>query len=419
MKVLHINTGQTGGASICAIRISNALKREGIDSRLLVQAGESHDDIAVAEKDEPFLNKNGFLLKIKHLLTRMGLYEDEDSLWYKRSKAMPNAKDVVYTNVPLTSYKNIAHHPLVKWADIIHLHWVACFVDYPTFFREVKKPIVWTLHDQFPAIGIMHFCSEHSPLPKQLLDFDKKCLNIKKQSLSYRLYTFMKKGNKSMGVYPVAISEMMKSVISKSEVLGKFPITMIPNGVDTKVFRYQRREVLGHNNEIVFLFSSYDLWVERKGLERVIKALEQVRGKTDKKIKLICVGGNEGRTPQSDIIEIVEKGLIGDDTKMAELYSHADFYIQASYHEAFSQTNLEAMSCGTPVISTPCSGAADLIRPFNGVLCEGFNVEEIVKGVKKAIKKKYDRMKIREYIIDNYDFSVIARKYIELYKMVV
>lgn len=414
MRVLNINTGQTGGASICAIRISNALKQQGIESRLLVQAGKTHDDITVAEKDkEPFLNKTPFLLKIKHLLTRLGLYEDEDSLWYKRSKAMPNANEIVYTNVPLTSYKNIAHHPLVEWADVIHLHWVACFVDYPSFFREVKKPIVWTLHDQYPAIGLMHFCSERIPLPEELKELDQKCVNIKKKALEER------KKRKLPGIYPVAISEMMRNVITQSDILGDFPCTLIHNGVDTTVFRDLMNILECSDNKVVFLFSSYGLWVERKGLDRVIKALESVQKNTNKKIRLVCVGDNEGRNVKSDIIEIVETGLISDNSEMAKLYSQADFYIQASYHEAFSQTNLEAMSCGTPVISTPCSGAADLIRSFNGELCDGFDVEDLINGISKAMDKSYDRQAIRDFIIEYFDYPVIARKYLELYNSII
>ena len=420
MKILHINTGQTGGASICAIRISNALKQQGIESRLLVQAGESHDDITVAEKDKPVLDRNNILIKIKHLLTRLGLYEDEDSLWYKRSQAMPNANDVVYTNVPLTSYKNIAHHPLVEWADVIHLHWVACFVDYPTFFKEVKKPIVWTLHDHYPAIGIMHFCSEHSPLPQQLVEFDRKCLEIKKKALHRRLHEYKEGGCKEYGVYPVAISEMMRGIIGNSEILGDFPCTLIHNGVDTIVFRdYGNDNSNKEKGYITFLFSSFGLWVERKGLKRVLRALEQLQDEIELKIRLICVGDNEGTKPVSEKIEIIETGLVGDNTEMSHLYSQADFYIQASYHEAFSQTNLEAMACGTPVVSTPCSGASDLLRPFNGVLCDGFEPADLVSGMRKALARKYDRKAIRDYIIENYDYSVIAKQYIELYKKVI
>ena len=77
------------------------------------------------------------------------------------------------------------------------------------------------------------------------------------------------------------------------------------------------------------------------------------------------------------------------------------------------------MACGTPVISTPCSGASDLLRPFNGVLCDGFEPADLVNGIRKALAQKYDRKAIRDYIIENYDYTVIARKYIKLYERVV
>ena len=266
----------------------------------------------------------------------------------------------------------------------------------------------------------MHFCSEHSPLPQQLVEFDRKCLEIKKKALHRRLHEYKEGGCKEYGVYPVAISEMMRGIIGNSEILGDFPCTLIHNGVDTTVFRdYSNDNSNKEKRYITFLFSSFGLWVERKGLKRILKALEQLQDEIEPKIKLICVGDNEGTKPVSEKIEIIEMGLVGDNTEMSHLYSQADFYIQASYHEAFSQTNLEAMACGTPVISTPCSGASDLLRPFNGVLCDGFEPADLVNGIRKALAQNYERKAIRDYIIENYDYPVIAKQYIELYKKVI
>lgn len=73
------------------------------------------------------------------------------------------------------------------------------------------------------------------------------------------------------------------------------------------------------------------------------------------------------------------------------------------------------MACGTPVISTPCSGAVDLIRPFNGGICEGYDSSALKDGILKAILQDYDSQKIRDYIIEYFDYNIIAKEYIELY----
>ena len=96
----------------------------------------------------------------------------------------------------------------------------------------------------------------------------------------------------------------------------------------------------------------------------------------------------------------------------------ADYFINASYEEAFAQTPLEAMACGTPVISTPCSGASDLIRPFNGIVCEEYDSSSLKDGIIKALSMNFDSDKIRQYIIENFDYSIIAMEYIKLYNRI-
>lgn len=85
-----------------------------------------------------------------------------------------------------------------------------------------------------------------------------------------------------------------------------------------------------------------------------------------------------------------------------------DFFILASYEETFAQTPLEAMACGTPVMSTPCSGASDLIKPFNGVVCDGFDSNALAEGITKTLSTEYNSNKIRQHIIDEYEYSNIA-----------
>ena len=76
------------------------------------------------------------------------------------------------------------------------------------------------------------------------------------------------------------------------------------------------------------------------------------------------------------------------------------------------------MSCGTPVISFPVSGARDLINEKNGVVCDDFTIDALVNGIKLAMTRKYCREKIREDVINRFSYAKIAKQYIELYKSV-
>lgn len=411
MKVLHINTGQVGGAAWCAIRINKALVQEGVDSRMLFAEGNSMPKGvkgSIASQDHLVWDKFCILRFFKYRMERLG-WRIVD---VERMKARLDDANInhLFIHQPLSKYKNIAHHPLIEWADIIHLHWVPDFVDYPTFFKEVKKPIVWTLHDHYPAGGVQHYNSAFYPLPEGLKDIDQECRGIKREGVS-----------KAQSLNVVAISELMADVCRKSDVLKGFPVKLIHNGVDTSAFhpydkQESRRELGLVADAQIFLFSSYEITDQRKGLDRAIAALEKVEayGKM-----LVCIGNipYNYSVPEASF-PIIVTGMLGSQSRLSKYYSAADFFLQCSYEEAFAQTPLEAMACGTPVISTPCSGASDLIRSFNGVICDGYDVNAIASGIEDAMRRKYDADVIRQYIVDNYQYDKIAKQYIELYNRI-
>ena len=409
MNVLHINTGQFGGAAWCAIRINKALVKAGIESRMLFAEGNEMPEGVqgnIAERDKIIWNRNRILKKIRNQLAKFSWYMDTEKMQKELNAAN---KQHLYLHQPLSDYKNITHHPLVEWADIIHLHWVPDFVDYSTFFKEIRKPIVWTLHDKYPTVGVMHYSSRFYPVPDELKSLDIECKKIKREGVS---------NAKSLNL--VAISELMVEECKNSDVLGGFPVTLIHNGVDTTVFQpYNkqecRRELGLIANVKIFLFSSYGINDPNKGLDRVISALEEVD--VPKKM-LVCIGNIPFNFSPDASFPIILTGGLNNQTKMAKYYSAADYFLQSSYEETFAQTPLEAMACGTPVISTPCSGAKDLIRPFNGVICDGYDADALAAGIREAMKKEYDPFTIRQYIINNYQYDIIAKQYIQLYKSI-
>ena len=411
MKVLHINSYQQGGAALCAIRICKALSNQGIESRMLFAEGESIPegiDGAIATPADIFWNRNLFLRAIKKFLKIIDIWiVDVEKVSYRLRKSN---KSKLYVHQPLSYYKHLTKHPLVEWADIIHLHWVADFVDYPSFFRNINKPIVWTLHDKYPAVGIMHYSSEFFPIPDELKNIDAYCKKIKRESLC-----------KTKNLNLVAISELMIEICNNSDVLAGFPVSHIHNGVDTTLFwpikkKEARKQTRLPLEPIIFLFSSINLDDPNKGFDRAIAAIEKIQIQNK---MLICLGEKRNRNNLSCSFPIIYAGIIKDTSLLTAYYSAADYFLLCSYEETFAQTPLEAMACGTPVITTPCSGAKDIIRPYNGVICKDFDADAIAEGILEAQKTEYKADIIRQYILDNYDYNIIARQYIELYKTLI
>lgn len=128
------------------------------------------------------------------------------------------------------------------------------------------------------------------------------------------------------------------------------------------------------------------------------------------------MGLNNQHTSLPDTsIPIIYTGYVNDQNELSKYYCAADLFIQCSYIESFGQTLIEAMACGTPVVSTNCGVAAELIQPFNGILCDGFNSKSIASSIRQALSNNFNVTTIRQHIISHYKYDTIAKQYINLY----
>lgn len=296
---------------------------------------------------------------------------------------------------------------LVKEADIIHLHWIAGFLDYESFFSKIDKPIVWTLHDENIAFGGFHYSRDKQKNYECCQQVEDYYVRIKQKAIS-----------QVKELHLVALSDWMQLFIKRQPFLTGRPVHRIYNGVDCDVYRIfpqaPARSVLGIPDDcVVFAFCAYRLYDERKGLKDLVKALEALR---NDKIAILCIGG--GDMPVETEIPTFFTGEVGSDLLMSFLYSAADYFALPSYQEVFAQTPLEAMACGLPVVAYPCSGMSDLIRDFNGVVCSDFTVEALREGIKKLMKTLYDRESIRNHIVEHFAHQKIAGQYKDLYQSI-
>lgn len=172
MKVLHISNNDSSGAGLCAYRLHTAMKLEGIDSRMLVFSKTHENDTSVME----FFKYRKFIYRCFHaLLRKIGIYTFE----YDRLVQMSQRNHTCYTR-PVSPF-DLSNHPWVQDADIVHLHWVDDFFDQVKFITTIKKPIVWTLHDENLFYGVAHYQNktiENNPLEIKYREIKKKWLTI-------------------------------------------------------------------------------------------------------------------------------------------------------------------------------------------------------------------------------------------------
>lgn len=405
INVARITQTNLGGAGLCVQRLHDAYNSLYGNETLVIANGVCYDEsILIAKKDkrDKYNHDRSYIgTKIYHLLLRLKLVSKEIVFREKLDK-IRRTRNFFFT-LPFSDYKNLGKLSNIKDADIINLHWVGDFVDLPSFVKNVSKPIVWSLHDENPARGGLHYdCPypEYNALDKELQDVKIKALK-KVQNLNI-----------------VVQSKKMKEFCLRSRVLGKYPITIIPNGVN--VNQFVCKDKIEARNELdipfdakVFLFSSVDIYEKRKGLTSLISALEQLN---DENVILLCVGKYH-KIPKSKI-KIRCLGFIDDYNTYSSIYSSSDYYVLSSFQESFAKTPLEAMACGVPVIAFPCSGVEDCIKDDTGVICGDFTIDALYEGIKKAQSKEYDREIIRNHVKKNFTFEMMAKRYRALYESI-
>ncbi len=393
MKILHICTKDHGGAGLCCLRIHQALMKQGINSRVLVLEKRGNCPEVYAAGCAPgscrsFLNRivNKGLRLIHLKITNFN----------KRLAFMQ--KYGAYCSLPVSEY-DISGHPLVKEADILHLHWINNFVDYSSFFEKVQKTMVWTLHDENLFLGVTHYaqCGD----TKRMLE---KRYYKKKQEAIGRI--------KNLSI--VFLSEMMQRQYAHHEIIRGRYSTVINNAVDYNKFhpvnKIKARTMFNiAENAIVFAFVAATLNDVRKGLGNLVKTLERMNIPN----AMILAVGDNGKGPEWPLTK--STGAIYDTEILSAAYSSADYFVLPSRQETFAQTPLESLACGVPVIAFPVSGTNELITEKNGIRCNGFTSEDLEEGIRIAMNTSYDAEAIRKDVIDRFSPDFTAKKYIDLY----
>ena len=314
-------------------------------------------------------------------------------------------------------YSTNATKRLVKWMkcynpDIIHLHNIhGYYLNIIVLFhalKEMKKPIIWTLHDcwaftghcsQFDYIDCNRWekgcysCPQKKAYPTSLF-LDKSKLNYcqKKECLdNISSLTF------------VTPSYWLADLVRKS-FANSYPVEVIPNGVDIEVFKKEKsdfRKRYDLEDKFVLLGVS-SFWGERKGYSIFLQLADML----DEKSKIVLVGVTKQQKEKlPDKIIGIEK--TNNTKELAQIYSAADVFINPTLEDNYPTVNLEAQLCGLPVITFQSGGSGESICP-NGVVLNEKSSAAIMNNLEK-------NRKLEE--IDRYQFSkeLMMKRYIECY----
>lgn len=410
MKVVHISYSDAGGAGTAVLRLHRSLLGQGVESKVLVAQKTTIEDTVIVASESSRLTyiPSGNRLKraFVKIMRKRGYCLNPRERYEWMENSIPLNRRVYFTS-PFSRY-DLSTHPLVQDADVVHLHWVSDFIDYPSFFPTINKPIVWTLHDENLAYGGFHYGRERELSYSFYAEIEDAYCTIKRSSLE-----------KCKSISFVVLSRMMKDFYSSQPLLAGRDFCIIHNGIESPTFRVLDKSIgrqvyrIPIDNQVI-VFCSLFLNDERKGLKELVNAIEKLNRRD---ITLLCIG--KGRFEGETSVDIRYSGPMNNGDLMAMTYSCGDVFAFPSFQEAFAQTPLEAISCGLPIVAFPCSGMEELVNEENGVVCADFTSEALFEGLNKVFCRSYNRQKLHDDISHRFSIETIAGEYCRLYNSLV
>lgn len=312
--------------------------------------------------------------------------------------------------------------------DILHLHNIhGYYINVEVLFNYIKEkniPTVWTLHDCWAFTGhCAHFdyvgcyrwkercfsCPQKGTYPASVV-LDRSSVNWRRKK---ELFT----GLKNMTL--VTPSQWLADLVKQS-FLKEYPVIVIPNGIDTNVFKptpgdFRKRYSI--DGKFVILGVA-NVWGERKGLKYFLELSNMLQ--EDEVIVLVGLDEKQKRDLPKNIIGI---SRTNSTEELAEIYTTADVFINPTLEDNYPTVNLEAQACGTFVITVDSGGSKETIISESVTGCtiqKGDRLNTILtklSEIKKRSNAKIGEIEARRAACISK--SEMVRKYLTLYKNLV
>ena len=303
--------------------------------------------------------------------------------------------------------------------DVVHLHNVhGYYLNYEVLFRWLQRAdckVVWTLHDCWPFTGHCtyfdfigcdrwksgcHDCPQLRAYPRSLfVDRTRRNYELKRElftSLGDRLTL-------------VPVSHWLEELVKESFFKGT-AVQTIYNGIDTNVFRPR-----GNKPARDYVLGVASPWCERKGFNDFIALRSELPADVD----IVLVGLTRKQ------VEALPDGIVGIERtqnvdQLAELYSGATLFANPTYEDNFPTTNLEAMACGTPVVTYRTGGSPEAVTSETGFVVDKGNIKaiaDVLQAVHGRGKQKYEEA-CRQRAVTCFNKDDRYADYVRLYNRV-
>lgn len=415
MKIVHVTTEDiSGGAARAAHRLHTGLRKMGHDSSMFVANRRSKDPHVTA-----FDASMDWTSRIRRRIRREQVKRD-----FARYAASRPAGFEIFSDDRSEFGSDVVKH--LPPCDVLNLHWIARYVDYEAFFSAAPKrtPVVWRIADMNPITGGCHVdegcgrfltgCGACPQLGSNQSD------DLSSQVWKRKQKTF--DGVEARRLHLVALNRWMKGNLANHPFLRKFPVTIIPNGVDTDMFaprdRRFAREILGlPQDATILLFIAVMAEMPYKGFSMLAQALAGLSDVKNLCVVSVGIGKPELGTP----IPHVHLGYVTDDRVLVLAYNAADVFVVPSLYDNSPNTVLEAMACGVPVVAFETGGVPDMVQHgVTGLLAPRHDVTTLRASIRELLQETTKRevmgRKSREVALQEYTVPLQTSRYAALYR---
>ncbi len=413
MRVLIVNTSEkTGGAAVAANRLMEALKNNGVKAKMLV-GDKQTDEISVVPLSSKWAVKWHFLWE--RLMVFLHLRFHKEHLF-----------EIDIANAG----SDITNLPEFREADVIHLNWINQGMLSLKSIRKILrsgKPVVWTMHDLWPATGICHYARTCSAFRTTCHNCQLLPLHGSVNDLSHKVWERKRRLYEGSNIHFVTCSRWLENQAKQSSLLKSQRVSAIPNSIDSRVFcpsdkrEARLRAGLPAEGRII-LFVSQKVTDERKGVAYFIDAVNHLAAEHPEmkdNTSVAVLGGNAEQVSNELALPAYPLGYVADEHKIVSIYNSSDVYVLPSLEDNLPNTIMESMACGVPSVGFRVGGIPEMIdHRSTGYLANFKDSSDLAEGIRWVLEDA-DSSKLKEAclrkVTRNYSQQSVAMKYIEVY----